>query len=173
MAAPTPVSAYLHSAAMVKAGIYLVARLAPDFNVVTTWHLVVIPLGLMTMLMAGWMALRQKDLKLVLAYGTVSQLGFITATVAIVLPTFFLTLTVVRLIPLRPVGRFGKAVRDGLAPISIGLLAAGGLVLAKSADTGIVQAVLTLATVAAVVMTKWNPVWLIALGAVVGVILQL
>jgi multicomponent Na+:H+ antiporter subunit A len=83
MAAPTPVSAYLHSAAMVKAGIYLVARLAPDFNVVNTWHLVVIPLGLMTMLMAGWMALRQKDLKLVLAYGTVSQLGFITATVAI------------------------------------------------------------------------------------------
>ena len=83
MAAPTPVSAYLHSAAMVKAGIYLVARLAPDFNVVTTWHLVVIPLGLFTMLMAGWMALRQKDLKLVLAYGTVSQLGFITSVVAV------------------------------------------------------------------------------------------
>ena len=83
MAAPTPVSAYLHSAAMVKAGIYLVARLAPDLNVVNAWHLVVIPLGLVTMLMAGWMALRQKDLKLVLAYGTVSQLGFITATVAI------------------------------------------------------------------------------------------
>ncbi|MCS5479688.1 Na+/H+ antiporter subunit A [Corynebacterium sp. YIM 101645] len=83
MAAPTPVSAYLHSAAMVKAGIYLVARLAPDFNVMNTWHLVVIPLGLLTMLMGGWMALRQKDLKLVLAYGTVSQLGFITATVAV------------------------------------------------------------------------------------------
>ena len=83
MAAPTPVSAYLHSAAMVKAGIYLVARLAPDFQVVSTWHLVVIPLALGTMLMGGWMALRQKDLKLILAYGTVSQLGFITATVAI------------------------------------------------------------------------------------------
>ncbi|QGU05585.1 Na+/H+ antiporter subunit A [Corynebacterium comes] len=83
MAAPTPVSAYLHSAAMVKAGIYLVARLAPDFNVVSAWHLVVIPLGILTMLMGGWMALRQKDLKLVLAYGTVSQLGFITATVAV------------------------------------------------------------------------------------------
>lgn len=83
MAAPTPVSAYLHSAAMVKAGIYLVARLAPNFHVVDTWHLVVIPLGLFTMLMAGWMALRQKDLKLILAYGTVSQLGFITAVVAV------------------------------------------------------------------------------------------
>ncbi|WIM73488.1 proton-conducting transporter membrane subunit [Corynebacterium suedekumii] len=59
------------------------ARLAPDFQVVSTWHLVVIPLALGTMLMGGWMALRQGDLKLILAYGTVSQLGFITATVAI------------------------------------------------------------------------------------------
>lgn len=83
MAAPTPVSAYLHSAAMVKAGIYLVARLAPDFNVIGTWHLVVIPLGLFTMIMAGWMALRQKDLKLVLAYGTVSQLGFIMSIISV------------------------------------------------------------------------------------------
>lgn len=83
MAAPTPVSAYLHSAAMVKAGIYLVARLAPEFNGVSSWHLVVIPIGLMTMLLGGWMALKQIDLKLVLAYGTVSQLGFIIAVMAI------------------------------------------------------------------------------------------
>ncbi|MGO2864416.1 Na+/H+ antiporter subunit A [Corynebacterium casei] len=83
MAAPTPVSAYLHSAAMVKAGIYLVARLAPEFNEVSSWHLVVIPIGLMTMLLGGWMALKQIDLKLVLAYGTVSQLGFIIAVMAI------------------------------------------------------------------------------------------
>ena len=83
MAAPTPVSAYLHSAAMVKAGIYLVARLAPGFNVVGAWYLVIIPMGLMTMLVAGWMALRQKDLKLILAYGTVSQLGFIISVVSI------------------------------------------------------------------------------------------
>lgn len=83
MAAPTPVSAYLHSAAMVKAGIYLVARLAPDFNVINAWHLVVIPLGLFTMIMSGWMALRQKDLKLILAYGTVSQLGFIMSVISI------------------------------------------------------------------------------------------
>ncbi|WP_193024450.1 Na+/H+ antiporter subunit A [Corynebacterium casei] len=83
MAAPTPVSAYLHSAAMVKAGIYLVARLAPEFNEVSSWHLVVIPIGLMTMLLGGWMALKQIDLKLVLAYGTVSQLGFIIGVMAI------------------------------------------------------------------------------------------
>lgn len=83
MAAPTPVSAYLHSAAMVKAGIYLVARLAPDFHTIEAWHLVIIPVGLLTMIMGGWMALRQKDLKLILAYGTVSQLGFITSVISI------------------------------------------------------------------------------------------
>ncbi|GAB3594443.1 Na(+)/H(+) antiporter subunit A [Corynebacterium faecale] len=83
MAAPTPVSAYLHSAAMVKAGIYLVARLAPDFNVVSSWYLVILPLGIVTMIMGGWMALRQKDLKLILAYGTVSQLGFIISVISI------------------------------------------------------------------------------------------
>lgn len=83
MAAPTPVSAYLHSAAMVKAGIYLVARLAPDLHAVQTWHLVIIPVGIFTMLMSGWMALRQKDLKLILAYGTVSQLGFIMAVISV------------------------------------------------------------------------------------------
>ncbi|PCC82375.1 Na+/H+ antiporter subunit A [Corynebacterium accolens] len=83
MAAPTPVSAYLHSAAMVKAGIYLVTRLAPELHEVATWHLVLIPLGLFTMLLGGWMALKQRDLKLILAYGTVSQLGFITSIVAI------------------------------------------------------------------------------------------
>ena len=83
MAAPTPVSAYLHSAAMVKAGIYLVARLAPDLAAVQTWHLVVLTTGCVTMLLGGWMALKQRDLKLILAYGTVSQLGFITAVIGI------------------------------------------------------------------------------------------
>lgn len=83
MAAPTPVSAYLHSAAMVKAGIYLVARLAPDLSAVTTWHLVVLSTGGFTMLLGGWMALKQRDLKLVLAYGTVSQLGFIITVIGV------------------------------------------------------------------------------------------
>ncbi|MEV6161980.1 Na+/H+ antiporter subunit A [Streptomyces sp. NPDC052052] len=77
MAAPTPVSAYLHAAAMVKAGVYLVARLAPGFADVPIWRPVVIILGAATMLLGGWRALRLHDLKLVLAYGTVSQLGFL------------------------------------------------------------------------------------------------
>ena len=83
MAAPTPVSAYLHSAAMVKAGIYLVARLAPDFKEVSGWHLIVVSMGIFTMLLGGWMALKQKDLKLILAYGTVSQLGFIMSVISV------------------------------------------------------------------------------------------
>ncbi|WP_327370454.1 Na+/H+ antiporter subunit A [Streptomyces sp. NBC_01217] len=78
MAAPTPVSAYLHAAAMVKAGVYLVARLAPGFADVPVWRPVVIVLGAATMLLGGWRALRLNDLKLVLAYGTVGQLGFLT-----------------------------------------------------------------------------------------------
>ena len=77
MAAPTPVSAYLHAAAMVKAGVYLVARLAPGYADLEVWHPIVIGLGAFTMLVGGWRALRQYDLKLLLAYGTVSQLGFL------------------------------------------------------------------------------------------------
>ena len=77
MAAPTPVSAYLHAAAMVKAGIYLVLRLAPGFHAMPGWTAVLLTLGITTMLMGGWQALRQFDLKLVLAFGTVSQLGFL------------------------------------------------------------------------------------------------
>lgn len=81
MAAPTPVSAYLHAAAMVKAGVYLVARLTPGLTHVDLWSPVIVTAGLATMLVGGWRALRQYDLKLVLAYGTVSQLGLITAAV--------------------------------------------------------------------------------------------
>ncbi|HRO29240.1 Na+/H+ antiporter subunit A [Citricoccus sp.] len=77
MAAPTPVSAYLHAAAMVKAGVYLVARLAPAFAESGWWQVLVIGVGLWTMLVGGWRALRQTDIKLILAYGTVSQLGFL------------------------------------------------------------------------------------------------
>ena len=81
MAAPTPVSAYLHAAAMVKAGIYLVARLAPGFAEVPGWRGILVGIGVATMLIGGWRALKQMDLKLVLAYGTVSQLGFLTVVV--------------------------------------------------------------------------------------------
>ncbi len=78
MAAPTPVSAYLHAAAMVKAGIYLIARLAPIFAFAAPWRPIVISLGVFTMLLGGFQALRESDLKRVLAFGTVSQLGFLT-----------------------------------------------------------------------------------------------
>ncbi|APU17443.1 MULTISPECIES: hydrogen gas-evolving membrane-bound hydrogenase subunit E [Actinoalloteichus] len=77
MVAPTPVSAYLHAASMVKAGVYLVARLAPAFADQTAWWLPVAVIGIWTMLIGGVRALFQHDLKTMLAYGTVSQLGFL------------------------------------------------------------------------------------------------
>ncbi|GAB3597657.1 Na+/H+ antiporter subunit A [Microbacterium tumbae] len=81
MAAPTPVSAYLHAAAMVKAGIYLIARFAPIFAFSEPWRPLVISLGVFTMLLGGVQALRETDLKRILAFGTVSQLGFFTVVV--------------------------------------------------------------------------------------------
>ena len=81
MAAPTPVSAFLHAAAMVKAGVYLVARLAPGFASIPEWRYVILFTGIGTMLVGGYRALKQVDLKLVLAFGTVSQLGLITLLV--------------------------------------------------------------------------------------------
>ncbi|MSW52968.1 MAG: DUF4040 domain-containing protein, partial [Actinobacteria bacterium] len=81
MAAPTPVSAYLHAAAMVKAGVFLVARLAPGFAETAPWKPTILVLGTLTMLLGASRALRQHDLKLLLAYGTVSQLGLLTLLV--------------------------------------------------------------------------------------------
>ena len=78
MAAPTPVSAYLHAAAMVKAGIYLIALFAPVFAGSGPWRPIVVGLGVVTMLLGGLQALRESDLKRILAFGTVSQLGFLT-----------------------------------------------------------------------------------------------
>lgn len=78
MAAPTPVSAYLHAAAMVKAGIYLIALLAPFYADSPVWRPIVIGLGGFTMLLGGLQALRETDLKRILAFGTVSQLGMLT-----------------------------------------------------------------------------------------------
>ncbi|MFB9661267.1 Na+/H+ antiporter subunit A [Glycomyces mayteni] len=77
MAAPTPVSAYLHAAAMVKAGVFLIGMLTPAFAADTPWQQVIWVCGGLTFLFGGWTALRQTDLKLMLAYGTVSQLGMI------------------------------------------------------------------------------------------------
>jgi multicomponent Na+:H+ antiporter subunit A len=75
MAAPTPVSAYLHSATMVTAGVFLVARFAPMFANTPWWRPLVLTVGCVSMVFGGLRALRQHDLKLLLAFGTVSQLG--------------------------------------------------------------------------------------------------
>jgi multicomponent Na+:H+ antiporter subunit A len=83
MVAPTPISAYLHSAAMVKAGVYLVARLAPAFAGVGVWRPLVVTVGLVTMIAGGLRALLRTDLKLLLAFGTVSQLGFLVVLLGI------------------------------------------------------------------------------------------
>ncbi|MBC7292175.1 MAG: Na+/H+ antiporter subunit A, partial [Actinotalea sp.] len=83
MAAPTPVSAYLHAAAMVKAGVYLVARFAPGYAELGVWRGVVAAAGTWTLVHGGYRALRQHDLKLVLAFGTVSQLGLLVLLVGL------------------------------------------------------------------------------------------
>ncbi|MGM0566402.1 MAG: putative monovalent cation/H+ antiporter subunit A [Bacteroidota bacterium] len=75
MEAPTPVSAYLHSATMVKAGVFLIARLTPVLSGPEIWHVLLMAFGGVTMLMSAAMAIGQNDLKRILAYTTVSALG--------------------------------------------------------------------------------------------------
>ena len=83
MTAPTPVSAYLHSATMVKAGIFLLARLNPVFGDSLLWHLLLTATGAVTMLVAAAMAAGQTDLKRILAYTTVSVLGTLTMLIGV------------------------------------------------------------------------------------------
>lgn len=78
MAAPTPVSAYLHSATMVKAGIFLLARMYPVLSGTEMWFLIVSTTGLITLLLGAYTALFKHDLKGLLAYSTISHLGLIT-----------------------------------------------------------------------------------------------
>lgn len=78
MAAPTPVSAYLHSATMVKAGIFLMARMWPVLSGTTEWFMIVTTAGLITMVLGAVIALFKHDLKALLAFSTVSHLGLIT-----------------------------------------------------------------------------------------------
>ncbi len=79
MSAPTPVSSYLHSATMVKAGVFLLARLHPALSGTTEWFSLVTGTGLVTMCFAAYVALFKHDLKGILAYSTISHLGLITA----------------------------------------------------------------------------------------------
>lgn len=78
MAAPTPVSAYLHSATMVKAGVFLLARLHPALADTDMWFLIVTNIGLITLVFAAYTAMMKHDLKGLLAYSTISHLGLIT-----------------------------------------------------------------------------------------------
>ncbi|OSZ75620.1 cation:proton antiporter [Hydrogenophaga sp. IBVHS1] len=75
MAAPTPVSAFLHSATMVKLGVYLLARMNPALGEHPLWSALLVPVGLLTMVTGTLLALRASDLKRVLAYSTVVSLG--------------------------------------------------------------------------------------------------
>ena len=75
MAAPTPVSAYLHSATMVKAGVYLVARMTPILGATTLWTTSVTAAGAVTMLVGACRCVQETDLKRILAYSTLSALG--------------------------------------------------------------------------------------------------
>jgi len=83
MAAPTPVSAYLHSATMVKAGIFLLARLLPIFAGAVLYHNIVTFVGLFTLCMAAFFAIFKEDLKGLLAYSTISHLGLIVCLLGI------------------------------------------------------------------------------------------
>ena len=79
MEAPTPVSSYLHSATMVKAGIYLIARFSPVFSQYDWFVITVSVVGTITLCWGSYMAVRQTDLKTILAFSTISQLGMIMA----------------------------------------------------------------------------------------------
>lgn len=79
MEAPTPVSAYLHSATMVKAGLFLVARFSPIFSGYEWFFIIVSIVGIVTLCWGSYMAVRQTDLKAILAFSTISQLGMIMA----------------------------------------------------------------------------------------------
>ncbi|WP_199671130.1 hydrogen gas-evolving membrane-bound hydrogenase subunit E [Salinibius halmophilus] len=83
MAAPTPVSAYLHSATMVKAGVFLMAQLAPVFAEQIVWTTLVTGAGAITMLLGAWLAFLAVDLKKILAYTTVTALGMLTMLIGI------------------------------------------------------------------------------------------
>lgn len=86
MVAPAPVSAYLHAAAMVKAGIYLLMRFADAASTSPLWSPFLLTVGLLTAVMGAWFALQRTDLKALLAYSTVSQLGLLVAVIGVGTP---------------------------------------------------------------------------------------
>ena len=91
MVAPTPVSAYLHAAAMVKAGIYLMLLFSPALGGTIVWQSILISTGLLTAVMGAIFAMRCFDLKEIMAYSTVSQLGLIVAVIGLGTPAALAT----------------------------------------------------------------------------------
>jgi chromate transporter len=94
--------------------------------------------------------------------------GAIVATLAMILPPIMLTLGITRLHANNPDAPLGRAIRGGLGPIAIGLTLSSGWILARSSDHSWPAAALTLLTVALVMRSRLNPVWLILAGAVAG-----
>src|SRR5699024_8092263 len=73
----------LHAAAVVKAGVFLLIRFSPAFHTVPAWNVLLVVAGLLTTALGGWFALNQTDIKKLMAYSTVSQLGLITAAIGV------------------------------------------------------------------------------------------
>ena len=90
MAGPTPISALIHAATMVTAGVYLIARMHPLFELAPNIQLLVAFIGLATLLIAGFTAMTQHDIKRILAYSTISQIGYMSVSYThLTLPTMF------------------------------------------------------------------------------------
>ena len=94
MTAPTPASAFLHSATMVKAGIFLMARMNPALGGTELWFSLLTGFGMATMLIGAYLGLKQNDLKALLAYSTISQLGVMMAMIGQDIPEAFKALVV-------------------------------------------------------------------------------
>jgi len=187
MAAPTPVSAYLHSATMVKAGLFLMARLWPVLAGTPEWFWIVSTTGLVTMILAAKIAFFKDDLKALLAFSTVSQLGLITmllgfgtraaATVAVFhiinhatfKAALFMTAGIVdHSVHSRDLRRLGGLRR--LMPITFGIALLASLALAGIPPlNGFLSKEMMLAEAA---RTTWIAPWAMGLLATLGALLS-
>jgi chromate transporter len=95
--------------------------------------------------------------------------GALATTAAMIFPPATLTLVVVRWNALAPDTRLGRVIRSGFAPITLGLLLATGWLIVSTVNDSWPAYLLTVATIAVVLRTKWNPVWLIGVGALAGI----
>jgi multicomponent Na+:H+ antiporter subunit A len=184
MVAPTPVSTYLHAATMVKAGIYLLFRFTPVYGGMPLWRTTLVLVGLGTAVFGAVVALRRTDLKSLLAYSTVSQLGFLTGLIGIGTPlalaaaalhtlahalykaTLFMTVGVVDhesgTRDLRELGGLRRAL-----PITA---AAGGLAAISMAGLPPLLGFVSKEEAFAAFVAADGPVWLAGVGATLAVL---